>query len=136
MLLEFTFDPILNIGSKVSLNKFKIDPIKFYRINWSDLSGGVDRILLKTSRSQKNGNNLNCIGLLTLYLLNYPKKKQLSSVADPDPIGSGLFGSADTILNIRIRIRKKWTGSATLQLCNHPALTSNYCEFSIFWFAF
>ena len=42
---------ILHIGSKVSLNKFKIDPIKFYRINWSDLSGGVDRILLKTSRS-------------------------------------------------------------------------------------
>ena len=33
MLLEFTLDPILNIGSKVSLNKFKIDPIKFYRIN-------------------------------------------------------------------------------------------------------
>ena len=53
MLLEFTFAPILNIGSKVSLNKFKIDPIKFYRINWSDLSSGVDRILLKTSRSLK-----------------------------------------------------------------------------------
>ena len=32
MLLEYTLDPILNIGSKVSLIKFKIDPIKFYRI--------------------------------------------------------------------------------------------------------
>ena len=32
-LPEFTFDPILNIGSKGSLNKLKIDPIKFYRIN-------------------------------------------------------------------------------------------------------
>ena len=52
MLLEFTFDPILNIRSKVSLNKFKINPIKFYRINLSDLSGGVDRILRKTSGSQ------------------------------------------------------------------------------------
>ena len=50
-IYEFTFDPILNIVSKVSLEKFKIDPIQFYRINWSDLSGCVDRILLKTSRS-------------------------------------------------------------------------------------
>ena len=51
MFLEFTFDPILDIESKETLNKFKNDPIKFFRINWSYLSGGVDRNLLKTSRS-------------------------------------------------------------------------------------
>ena len=31
--LELTFDPIFNIGSKVSFNELKIDPMKFYRIN-------------------------------------------------------------------------------------------------------